>query len=253
VGLSGKRKNKVGALVIIAAAVSLGTAVFFSFDMMRTAFEALLENAIESAGFIVKTININGASKKNTEIIMEGLAIRNGESIFKVSTKDIYKYVSSKSFVKSVIVSKNLPNILNINIIEKEPIAIFQQNSKFFLIDREGAIIEEVSSRRSGLPVVIGDDANLHAMQIVDKISRFKQVMPRVEHMMFVRKRRWDIVLRGGTIVKLPKENVDQAIKTLSDLSNKELIKGAKTIDLRIEGSTVISGIKSQNSNDNHL
>jgi cell division protein FtsQ len=253
VGLKEKRKNRTRRMIFAVATVFLGTAVFFSINIMRSACSDLWQRIIVSTGFIVKAINVSGVNRKSASLVLEGLAIRKGESMLKMSAKEICQHISSKSFVKSVIVSKNLPNIININIVEKEPIAIFQQNSKFFLIDKDGEIIEEVSSRERKLPVVIGDGSNLRAMQIVNEVSRFKYITSRIERMILVRKRRWDLVLIGGIRVKLPKKNVEKALEALSTLLNKDCIRGAKTIDLRIDGDIIISGIRSQNSDDGSL
>jgi cell division protein FtsQ len=239
-------KKKAGRSVRLftygIAIASLGVAVFFSIDLIRTTYSDLQQYIVATAGFTTKAINVSGVSQKNAKLILDGLAIRNGDSIFKLSANEICRNLMSKSFVKSAIVRKNLPNMIKIDVVEKIPIAVFQKNSKFFLVDCDGTVIEEVFHKPPGLPIVIGDDSNLRAGSAVDMISKFRPIADNMEYLVFIRGRRWDIILRGGTRVKLPRKNTEMALKTLSTLLKKCSIKRAKTIDLRIEGDIVIAG-----------
>jgi cell division septal protein FtsQ len=67
--------------------------------------------------------------------------------------------------------------------------------------------------------------------------------MRMVEYMIFVRKRRWDLILSGGMRVKLPMSGIEKALETLSFLLQKDHIMTAKTIDLRLANDVIIAGL----------
>lgn len=237
-----KRILSFGLLIITVC-----TIIFFSINFIKNTFLDFLNLSIKAAGFVVKNINISGISKKKLVILNNELGINKKDSIFKLSTNEIYQNIICHNFVKSAIVKKNLPNTINIKITEKKPIAIFQNNGKFFLIDAGGSYIEEILFKSYNLPIVVGNEANLQAKNIIDKISKFKTIFTKLESMIFVRKRRWDIIISEGIYVKLPETNTEEALEILENLLTKESIKASKSIDLRIKGNIILKNIHKYN------
>ena len=64
------------------------------------------------------------------------------------------------SAVASVVVTKELPNVLNISVNERQPLAIWSAAGQFFFVDESGVAYDEIvrsESRDVSLPVVVDE------------------------------------------------------------------------------------------------
>jgi cell division protein FtsQ len=226
----------------------MGCVAYYSMLKIEEAMSNIRKHVVQFTGFNLKNVNISGANHKTKVLIRKNMGMLEDDSIFKLSTKEIYQNVMSIPWVKSAVVQKYLPNVINVKIEERIPIAIFQHNSIFSLIDADGILIEEIKLFSKDLPVVSGDNANKEVGGILKVISNFEVVKKNLETITFLRGRRWDIVV-SGIKVKLPETNINEALDTLSTiLKNGAINKNtAKSIDLRIPGNIIISGLKIKN------
>lgn len=132
-----------------------------------------------SAGtFAVKNIQISGNSNLENEDIVRALNIRNGESLFRLSFSDLEKRLKRIKWIKKVAIRKQFPDKLIIKIEETTPKALLRLNSRMFLVDGDGNVLEEVEGKSTSfLPVIVGIDPEkdkggiLEALKLVDAIS----------------------------------------------------------------------------------
>ncbi|MDR1390888.1 MAG: cell division protein FtsQ [Holosporales bacterium] len=228
--------------------------IYLSFGVIKRELSRFCDLITVISGFQIKNINISGAGKKTERLVKAKLGLREGDSIFKLSTLDIYKRVTEVSWVKSVVVKKNLPNILNIEIKEATPIGIFQHDSISTLIDQDGVFIENVVEKIDNLPIIIGENANKNAKDILGLIAKFEIIRENIDLLKFIRERRWDIIV-SGIKIKLPEKNVEKALKTFSTIlkSGKINKNTAKSIDLRISGDVIINELRIKRKNNNQI
>ena len=242
-----RTSSKIGSYILLTAFFSsIAGSVYFAFNKIDLFFGTAFDSLCKHIGLRVESIRVTGVTHSVETSVKNQIDINSGDSIFKQSSESIYRNVMKIGSIQSAIVRKNLPNTLSINVTEKTPIAIFQKNSKFVLIDKDGVTISETSARTKNLPIITGDDANTTANSMLEVISKFEIVKNKLDSMMFVRKRRWDIVVSGGIHVKLPQSNIDGALEVLSTiLKQRTLNKNTvKSIDLRMPENIVISGLK---------
>lgn len=208
------------------------------YDMMFDRISSISE-------FKLKSIEITGANPKIINIIRKRIHARTGNSILNISGAEVYNHIKNISWVKSALVKKRLPNIIKIEINEAIPIAIYQQNAKSILIDSEGQYLEEVSEKPAELPLVSGKNANKMVSEMLDTISKFRDIRERLEMLTYVRERRWDITI-SGIKVKLPEYNVEKALEMLDHFIKDDRMSknNINSIDLRIRGQITINGIK---------
>ena len=239
--------SKIGGFILLTAFFgSIAGSVYFTFNKIDLFFVTVLESFCKHAGLKIESIRITGAKHSVENSIKKQINVNFGDSIFKLSSGNIYSNVMKIGSIQSATVRKNLPNTLSINVTEKTPIAIFQKNSKFVLIDKDGITISETRARTKNLPIITGDNANTTANSMLEIVSKFEIVKNKLDSMMFVRKRRWDIIVSGGIHVKLPQYNIERALEVLSEiLKQRTLNKNTvKSIDLRMPENIVISGLK---------
>ncbi|MDR1034687.1 MAG: cell division protein FtsQ/DivIB [Holosporales bacterium] len=224
---------------------------------MADTFLRYLDDALKIAGFTVKTFDIHvmrempGHSDRTMLIpcdsarLLSFLGMSRRDSIFKLSSQQIYENIMMDTTIRSAKVRKKLPNIIDITIFYKIPIAIFQQDSKLMLIDDRGTFIKDVTGNPPDYPLIVGKGANITAKAILDIISRYGEIRKNLRSLAFIRERRWNIEV-AGLKVKLPEDGVEEALETLRILMRQPNInrKTTKCIDLRIAGSVIINGLK---------
>ncbi|MDR0695798.1 MAG: cell division protein FtsQ/DivIB [Holosporales bacterium] len=242
-----KKKGKKRWITVAVATFLAVATIFLSLSYIEKFFQEVADRTAKVMGFCVDDINIIGASQKVINEIRSNLRISKNNNIFKLSAKDIYDDVMKSKWVKSAVVRKNLPNTITIAVIETVPIAIFQHDSISELIDNEGACIEQVTVNPGKLPIISGEKANKNVKKILDIIMRYEIIVKKLEALILVRERRWDLYV-SGIKVKLPEQDVEHAIDLLATILKNEKInqKTTKIIDLRVPDNVEISGLKAK-------
>lgn len=144
---------------------------------------------------------------------------------------------SNLHWVKDVTVSRSLPNVLNITLVEYEPFAIWQNGDKKYIIDRDGNTIPfEKLEELEKMVILSGIGANLNARSLFNIFAINPDFSQKVYSATWVGNRRWDIRLESGLLIKLPEQNIASAWHNLIKIYNMPgaIIK-LKMIDLRIE------------------
>jgi len=106
--------------------------------------------------FDVKKIDVRGlahASKSDIEKIVQAQTDRSG--VWNADLNDIKAKVERLDFVKSVAVSRVLPDGVRVQLVERVPKAIVRLNNVDFWADEDGVIIAQVSKSDARLPFVM--------------------------------------------------------------------------------------------------
>src|SRR5690606_29753158 len=102
--------------------------------------------------------------------------------------------------------------------------------------DRTGRVIAEADPARfPELPLVVGKGAAQTADEILPAVTSRPRLRSRLEALVRVDDRRWDVRLKDGGIVQLPANNADAALIQLDQLDRRQRILelGFARIDLR--------------------
>lgn len=204
--------------------------------------EAVL-HASASLGFVVHDIFVVGRTATPKATLLKALAVHRDSPIFGVDLEAARERVQALPWVREASVRRVLPGTIIVEITERRPLAIWQHDRKFALIDDEGVTIQrdDVSNFRS-LMVVVGEDAPANAAALVQMLATQPELMNRVQAAVRVGGRRWNVRLRDGIDIKLPEKDPDEAWKHLAELQrvHKLLDKSVRTVDLRLPDRLVI-------------
>ncbi|MBQ9440792.1 MAG: cell division protein FtsQ/DivIB [Alphaproteobacteria bacterium] len=205
---------------------------------------------IDLTGARIKTIIVIGASPKVEKLIIEKLGIKPGDSIFKVSTTNLLNNLINIGWIKDVSIHKILPNIIKIQVNERLPIAIYYHNKTYTLIDKDGHFIEDVTVNPN-LPLVSGIDANLNIFKMLQILDKYSSIKKELHSVIYVRQRRWDIILNNKITIKLPSCNDSLMYKSLNTLNKllkqPNIQNSVVSIDMRIPSNIIIQGLKPKN------
>lgn len=209
----------------------------------RTLLEDFINDKIENlsikAEFIIKEISVS-STNEYCPIVNDSTFDRyKNESLLSVSLKDIYDYTKSFDCVENVKISRIFPNKLKINVINKTPLAIWQNKKEFLFITTTNELMKIRNSENLlNFITITGRNAYLYATKLMDMLSIDQEIFSQVDAAMWVGERRWDIKLKDGTEIKLPENDPEVAWKKFIDLRNnsEKFNQGKmKVIDLRIE------------------
>lgn len=185
---------------------------------------------------ICTNIEINGVKMVNIKTIerkvREFCDLENKNDLFILA-----KSLEIDPWIKNISIKRKLPDTLIINIEEYLPFAIWKTNEGIHLIDEEGKIIsisEKEKSKFLHLIVVAGEDSKNNIYSLFNMLSSNPTLFSRIKSALFIGKRRWNLELDNGIIIKMPEKNIinawDKLDKILS-INGSEI--GIKSIDLR--------------------
>ena len=202
------------------------------FDQSRQHFISFLSQS----GFYVKEIFVEGRQHTNQQEILKALGTTRGQPIFKQDLETLKRNLEKIDWVKNAHIQRCLPHHLYIKITERQPIALWQHQKNFFLVDQEGVIIQNIQVepfRR--LPLVVGADAPIHAPKILNLLEKFPKIREQLSSLTRIRQRRWDLTLNNSILVKLPADKLEDSLARLSILIEQKKIspEDVSVVDLR--------------------
>ncbi len=208
--------------------------------------DALSQKGIEFSGKLglrVDEIMVEGRHQSSSQQILSAVAANRGEPILIHNLDEIKNRLQKIDWVRSATVKRQLPNILYISLAERNPIALWQHQKNYYLVDDEGVVISNPSADFfKRLPIVAGDNAPAHVSVMIKILEKFPVIRKKLKTMVWIRQRRWDLNLEGNIQVKLPENKPEAALVRLSFLIEKnKLIAGdVSVVDLRIPKQTIL-------------
>lgn len=192
-----------------------------------------------AAGFVVEQIDVMGEGRLNERDIRLAAQIQTGTYFFGVDLDAARDRTESLPWVDRAVVRRLWPNRIVVQVVETTPYALWQNEGELHLLSETGSLIvpvKEAASVPTGLKVYIGADAPETAKHIEATLEPHSELWSRVDSLVQFPSGRWDLHLQNETIVKLPVEDVEGAVRRLSQLDRETFILSREvgTIDLRL-------------------
>ena len=204
-----------------------------------------LGEAMGEAGFRVRSVDVSGVQRMDSRPVFQIALDQKSMAMPLVDVATIRQKLLRYGWVKDARVSRRLPDTLVIDIVEREPAALWQDKSRLSLIDSEGVVLDRVKvSDMPDLPLLVGPGANAHSEELNLLLAQVPTLKPQLESANWVGGRRWDLNFQSGETVVLP-EGEEEAKKALAkfarlDKSAGLLGRGIKRFDLRIPGKMIV-------------
>jgi cell division protein FtsQ len=237
---AGLRKLVLPVGFIIMAGLLGTTFILWKSGWIDKQAEKMVQNAYNftrHAGFSVQEILVEGRNQTERDKILQVLDVKKGSPILAFDPHAALEKLSSISWVKTGTVERRLPSTIYVRLAERAPIAIWQNNKRFFLIDQEGHTLREANPNENlGLPQVVGQGAEKEAADLLSQLVLQPKVFSKVRSAVRVGGRRWDLHMQNRTVVKLPAEDTGAALGRLSKLigDQRVLERDIKTLDMRL-------------------
>ncbi|MDP1618794.1 cell division protein FtsQ/DivIB [Phenylobacterium sp.] len=198
--------------------------------------QAALGRQFAGLGFRLNAVHVQGASPAATADILAAAGVYKDQPVLGLDLEALRARVEAVGWVEEARIVRLLPDTLIIAISERRQLAVWQHNGSSRVIDAEGQVIPEANPlRAANLPLVVGQGADQHAAAILPRIAARPRLMSRVEALVRVDDRRWDLRLKDGSLVQLPAVDEEAALIQLEQLDQRSRILelGFARIDLR--------------------
>ena len=212
------------------------------FSFMTETKNSFLDQVSINTNLRLKEIHVTGRNYISTDLLLQTIGLKSGTPILTIDIVEIEKKLNDLGWTKNVVVERRMPDTLLIKIEEHEPIALLQKKDEHILISLEGRSITQDTGEFNHLPVIMGEDAEKYAYAMLNALSSEPNLFHQVWAISFISKRRWDVHLRSGVIIKLPENYAIEAWAKLAEINRiKSIIsRDIKAIDLRSPDSFII-------------
>ena len=206
---------------------------------------ASLGEAMGEAGFRVKSVDVTGVQRMDSRPVFQIALDQKSMAMPLVDVATIRQKLLRYGWVKDARVSRRLPDTLVIDIVEREPAALWQDASRLSLIDADGVVLDKVKvSDMPDLPLLVGPGANAQSGGLNALLAGVPSLKPQLESANWVGGRRWDLNFQSGETVVLPEGDAEsrQALAKFAKLDKSAglLGRGIKRFDLRIPGKMIV-------------
>lgn len=223
-----------GGALVVALVATLATG--HRIERLGAAMMRGVDGEFADLGFKLKTVHIEGASPMAKADIMNATALYLDQPTLGMDLADLRTKVEGVGWVKNAKVVRLLPDTVYISVEERPALAVWQHSGAMRVIDGEGRIIREADAARfPQLPLVVGQGADQAAGAILPAVNARPRLRDRLEALVRVDDRRWDLRLKDGSLIQLPAIDEESALIQLDQLDQRQRILdlGFARIDLR--------------------
>jgi cell division protein FtsQ len=203
-----------------------------------------LGDATGRMGFRVATIRIEGRQKTPEPLLRAALGVRPGDPILGFSVADARARLESIAWVQEATIERVLPSTLVVRLVERRPFAVWQNEGKFVLVDRDGGMVtdSDVAVFADELPLVVGPGAPKAAAALMAMLADQPDLQSRLVAAVRIGERRWNLRMKNGADVLLPEGAEPAALTRLAELqsSHQLLDRPLSVIDLRLPDRLVV-------------
>jgi len=252
---------KIAILIIILAVILLFFANIFKpkiiVELKHIIYSRFLSN-LQLNNFNFSVININGINRVKKQEIIDIIKNFDDGKSFMINknlsdsqaiplAQNLIDEIKSKIlWIDKITIKRIMPDTINIEVIEYKPFAIWLDNDKKFIIDKDGnpvPFLDEYESNEEFKNMIIlsGKNANKNVKSLFNILSIDAELSKEIYSANWVGNRRWDVRFFDGLLVKLPEDNIAEAWENLLKLYElSDIDKSIKSIDLRVSGKIYI-------------
>jgi len=210
--------------------------------------QATAVDVTASMGMRLENLIVDGRAMTPREDLLAAVDAERGTPILAIDVAKAREAIEKLPWVKNARVERHLPDTVEIRIQERTPYALWQEDNRYTLVDRDGKPIIPVPQAdlaEQKLPLIVGADAPRHAAELFAALDTNPDLAARVRSAVRVSDRRWNLYfdnLDNGMAVRLPEEGVGAAWTRLGALERdyKILERDLDFVDLRLDDRLIV-------------
>ena len=208
-----------------------------------TAHASPIARLFAPLGFRLEHVEVQGAPDMAKADILRAAGLEKHVPILDVRLDDLRRRVEDTGWVQDAKIVRLLPDTVIIAVTPRAPAAVWQHQGVMKVVDTEGRLIGGADPARfPSLPLVVGEGAAEEARNILPLLRQRPTLMAKLDALVRVDARRWDLRLKDGSLIQLPAIGADSALIQLDQLDQKQrlLSLGFERIDLRDADEVVV-------------
>ncbi|MBV8848379.1 MAG: FtsQ-type POTRA domain-containing protein [Methylobacteriaceae bacterium] len=193
-------------------------------------------------GFPIAAVAVSGESGLTPSEILDASGISTQNSLAFLDVAGVRDRLRTIPLVKEASVRKLYPDRLAIDITERQPYALWQQDGRLSVIASDGTVIDTMRDGRFvDLPFVVGEGANTHLSDYLALIDKAGDLKSKIRAGVLVSERRWTLTTTNGIEIMLPEHHPERALAALASLDREARIldKDVISLDLRLPDRVV--------------
>jgi cell division protein FtsQ len=231
------RAGALATVLLLLGSAGLGIVKGGHVDEVSTALSDSRNAFANSIGFRITSVAINGRRQLSQDEVLAIGGVSGRSSLLFLDAGAVRDRLKANPWIADATVLKLYPGQLRIELVERTAFALWQQDGKLSVIADDGALLEPFVARRFlSLPLVVGKGAETHARDFLALLARYPQVQSVTKAAVFVGERRWNLRLKDGLDIRLPENDVGNALAALSKLDKEDKLfsRDIVTVDMRL-------------------
>ena len=188
------------------------------------------------AGLRVEHIEVTGLRRMDRMSVYAVALDQQSQAMPAVDLEAVRQKLLRYGWIADAHVSRRLPDTLLIDIVERDPAAVWQHEGQLTLIDKEGVLLAPIDAGDlPDLPLVIGPGADRQEAAYQRLLAAAPALKPRVRAAAWDGNRRWDLTFDTGEVLALPQDGAEAALVKFARLDGARplLGKGWLRFDMR--------------------
>ena len=199
--------------------------------------EAEMALIASKSGFEVKRVEVRGVNRMNELKIYEKVLGQRDQAMPRLDIAALRNELLALSWVKDARVSRQLPDTLVVDVIERSPHAVMRDGTggggKLTLIDETGHPLEAVSPARArGLLVLSGPGAAARIADLGKLLDAAPALRPQVAEAEWIGNRRWNLTFKTHQVLALPEgdDTAASALLSFARMDGVDRLLGGKVV-----------------------
>lgn len=202
--------------------------------------EAEAARVAANAGFRVRHVRVSGTARMNEMAVYERALAHKDQPMPLLDLAALRGELLALPWVADARVSRQLPDTLRIDIVERKEHAVLAKPDHLVLIDAKGNALEPISPAKAKGKLVISGPG---AQRMVDELDRLLDAAPALKPQVaaaeWVGNRRWNLTFKTGQLLALPEgERAPAALVRFAKLDGANRLLGGRVaaVDMRVPG-----------------
>ncbi len=226
-------------LTLILAGAALLVWLVASLAGVPALAEAQLARTAADAGFEARHVRVTGVERMNELKVYEAAFAQKDKPMPLVDLDALRADLIAMPWVEDARVSRQLPDRLVIDIVERTPHAVLAKNGRLILIDGDGVELEPISAKNAkGMLRVSGPGAARQVAGLSRLLEAAPALKPQVVAAEWVGNRRWNLTFATDQILVLPqgREEAGKALVHFARIDGQNRLLGGKVaaFDMRV-------------------
>ena len=218
-------------LVVILAVAAVAAWFIASLAGLTLLLNQQVASAAANAGFKVSTVDVQGVDRMNELKIYNIVFGREGRAMTEIDLEAIRGEIRQLNWVEDARVSRQLPDTIVIDIVERTPHAVLRKPDRLVLVDAAGHELEPISrANAADMLQISGPGAQAQVGALGELLDAAPALRPQVASAEWIGNRRWNLTFKSGQALALPmgEEEAAGALINFARLDGVHRLLGGK-------------------------